>query len=71
MYSFAELLFIMAFSSPVSLSLARRPRIIAYKISIIVQNVLTAVACAVLAVLVLLFINSLFSGNHDVFVVVG
>ena len=63
-YSFAELLFVMAFSSPVSLSLARRPRITAYKLSIIVQNVLTAVACAILAALVLLFINSLLLVLH-------
>ena len=58
-YSFAELLFVIVLSSPVALALARRPRITSYKIAIVAQNLLTAVSCAVLALLVLQFIKGL------------
>ena len=58
-YSFAELLFVIVLSSPAALALSRRPRITSYKLAIIAQNVLTAVSCAVLSLLVLRFISSL------------
>lgn len=57
-YSFSELLFIVVVTPLIVPKLAAIKRITVYRTSIILQNVLTALACFVLVLLVQLFINS-------------
>lgn len=57
-YSFSELLFIVVVTPLIAPKLAAIKRITVYRTSIILQNVLTALACFVLVLLVQLFITS-------------
>lgn len=57
-YSFSELLFVVVVTPLIAPKLSAIRRITVYRTSIILQNVLTAIACFVLAFLVQLFITS-------------
>lgn len=57
-YSFAELVFIVVVTPLIAPKLSAFRRITVYRVSIILQNVLTALACFVLALLVQLFMSS-------------